>query len=125
MTATVLDTKTKEVDNIIPDLRSLVKETHYDAKVSEIEGKYFTTSDYNKLSSDILDAKIKLTKLTTKAELKLAQDKIEKLQAFDSCYFHGKKIFGDDGFQNMSVCQPTIKRQRHQLCYWLNMKRFI
>ena len=59
MTATVLDTKTKEVDNIIPDLRSLVKETHYDAKVSEIEGKYFTTSDYNKLSSDMLDAKIK------------------------------------------------------------------
>ena len=40
LVTTVLNTKIKEVDNKIPDLRSLVKKTNYDAKISEIEGKY-------------------------------------------------------------------------------------
>ena len=42
-------------------LRSgLVKKTnYYDAKILEIERKYFTNSVYNKLKSDILHAKIK------------------------------------------------------------------
>ena len=35
------------------------KITDYDSKISDIEGKYFTTSDYNKFTNDILDAKIK------------------------------------------------------------------
>ena len=48
MTATVFNAKIKKVDNKIPDLSWLVKKTNYDAKVSEHEGKYFTTSDYNK-----------------------------------------------------------------------------
>ena len=56
---TVLDTKTKEVDNKTPGLGGLVKKTDYDAKISDIKGKYVTTSDYNKFRSDILDAKIK------------------------------------------------------------------
>ena len=81
--------------------------------------KYFTTSDYNKCTSKILDAKIKekvlanksnisnlvknsdlntkLTALATKAELKVEQDKIMKLQAFDSNCFRGKSYFEDDG----------------------------
>ena len=41
LVTTVLNTKIKEVDNKIPDLSSLVKKTNYDAKISEIEGKYF------------------------------------------------------------------------------------
>ena len=71
----------------------------YDAKRSYIEGKYITTSDYNKLDQ-ILYAKIKQNKLVnksdtsncvknselnaklatlvTKAELKSEQDKIVK-----------------------------------------------
>ena len=75
----------------------------------EIEGKYFTTSDYNKFMSDILDAEIKyqeivnrsdisnlvensdwntrLATLAKKEELEAAQDKIEKLEAFDSSLF--------------------------------------
>ena len=37
-----------------------LQKTDYDVKISEIDGKYFTTSVYNKFTSDnILDAKIK------------------------------------------------------------------
>ena len=75
----------------------------------EIEGKYFTTSDYNKFMSDILDAEIKykeivnrsdisnlvensdwntrLATLAKKEELEAEQDKIAKPEAFDSSFF--------------------------------------
>ena len=101
MTTTVLNTRIKEVDNKIPKLSGLVKKTDYNANVIIITGKYFTSSDYNKFTSDILDAKIKqkelvsksnisnlvknselntkLAILRTKAELNTEQDKIVKL----------------------------------------------
>ena len=81
--------------------------------------KNFTSSDYNKFTKEILDAKIKekgsvnksdishlvqnsdlntkLTTLATKAELKTEQDKIVKLQIFDSTYFGDKSHFENDG----------------------------
>ena len=31
-----------------------------------------------------------------------------KLEAFDSSYFHGKRFFGNDRSQKMSVYQPTL-----------------
>ena len=37
----------------------LVKKTDYDTKVKDIEGKYFTSADYNKFTNVILDIKIK------------------------------------------------------------------
>ena len=46
VTITVLNTKIKETDNKIPDFSDLFKNS-YDGKISEIAGKYFTTSDYN------------------------------------------------------------------------------
>ena len=46
------------------------------------------------INSSDLDQKI--TTLKTKAELKDEQDKIVKLQAFDSSYFCGKSNFEDD-----------------------------
>ena len=46
------------VENKIPSVTDLVKKTDYDAKISEIENKYFTTSDYNKLTNAILNANI-------------------------------------------------------------------
>ena len=58
VTTTVLDSKIKEDDNKMPHIFGLVKKTDYDAKIPEIEGKYFTTF-YNKFMSEILDAKIK------------------------------------------------------------------
>ena len=59
MTATVLDTKIKEVDNKIRALSGLVKKTDFDVKILQIGGKYSTTSNYDKFRSDILDARIK------------------------------------------------------------------
>ena len=74
-----------------------------------MEKKYFTTSDYNQFTSNTLDAKITKKKLVnesdlnekiktlgtkeeiktsaTKAELKAEQDKIIKLQTYDSKSF--------------------------------------
>ena len=59
MTTTALNTKISEVENKIPSVRGLVKKTDYDAKVKDIEGKYFTAADYIKFTSDIVDIKIK------------------------------------------------------------------
>ena len=102
------------------------KETDYDVKISEIEKKYFITSDYNKFTNEILDKEIKQKELVnkpnisnsdlntklgileTKVEFKAVQDKILKLQAFDSTYFRSKNCFVDDGFQKMFVYQSTF-----------------
>ena len=59
VTTTILHTKIGEAENKIPDVTGLVKKTDYDAKISGIEGKHFSTVYYIKFTSDILDAKIK------------------------------------------------------------------
>ena len=69
MTTAVLNTEIKKVDDKIPDLCGLVKKTQYDSKISEIEGKYLTTSDYNNFTSDILDANLKQKKLVKKSNI--------------------------------------------------------
>ena len=83
---------------------------------------------YNKFTNNILDAKIKnknlinesdifgfvnnsdldkeIATLTTKAKVKVDQDKIAKLQAFHSSYFHSKSYFENDGTQKYLVFQP-------------------
>ena len=47
--------------------------------------------------------------LATKAEFKAEQDKIVKLQAFDSSFFRGNSHFEDDGTQNYLVFQPIYR----------------
>ena len=48
------------VENEIPDVSNLVrKEIDYDAKILDIESKYFTTADYYRFITQTLDAKIK------------------------------------------------------------------
>ena len=108
----------------------MVKKKVYDTKILHIEGKYFTTSDYNKFMSDILDAKVKEKELldksnisnlvknsdlnlklktsATKAELKAEQDQMVKLQSHLLSYFLGKNFCDDVGFQNMFVYQPRF-----------------
>ena len=49
MTTAVRNTKIGEVENKIPDVSGLVKKTYYNAKISDTETRYFTTSDYNNL----------------------------------------------------------------------------
>ena len=109
------------VENKILNVSDLVKKTDYNAKISETK-KYihfttFTTSDYNKYTSNALDANIKQEKfvdgsdlneklkeeikhLPTSAELKVEQHKIVKLQTFDLSFFIGQSYFTNDGSQN-------------------------
>ena len=98
-------------------ISSLVRKTDYDAKISKIEkkklkhkhGKYSTTQKFNNLITDNSAARLehahfltnalianllkkvhlnaKLETLATKAEIKVEQDKILKILAFDSSYF--------------------------------------
>ena len=44
------------------DVSGLVKKTHYNTKISDIQQKQFTTTDYNKLKSEVFHAKIKKKK---------------------------------------------------------------
>ena len=47
------------IENKIPNVSNPVKKTDYDAKILDTESKYFTTADYNKFTSQTLDANIK------------------------------------------------------------------
>ena len=58
MTTAVLNTKIEKVENKIQNISGLIKKTYYNAKISDIEKKYFTSSDYDKLTKEILDPKI-------------------------------------------------------------------
>ena len=45
------------IENKIPNASDLVKKADYDAEIKDIKSKYFTTSDYNKLTNNMLDEK--------------------------------------------------------------------
>ena len=47
------------VENKISSVSDLVKKTDYNAKISNTETKYLTTSDCNKFTGEILRTKIK------------------------------------------------------------------
>ena len=47
------------VKNETLNVSDIVKKTDYDVEIPDIDVKYFTMSDYNKFTNDILDAKIK------------------------------------------------------------------
>ena len=69
MTKTVLNRKTNKVENKVLIVSSLVQKTDYDAKIKEIERKYFTTANYKKIASEILEVKIKQEKLDNKFDV--------------------------------------------------------
>ena len=61
--------------------------------------------------------------LATKAELKIEQDKMTKLQTFDSSHFRGKINFEDNDTQNYLVFQPMYRHSKkigssHYLSAW-------
>ena len=74
---TVLNTNIREVENIIPDVSDLVNKTDYKAKISHIEKTYFTTSDYNKFTKEILDAKIQEKGLLSKSNIYILSYSVE------------------------------------------------
>ena len=79
---------------------------------------------------------MKQAKLVTNIDLNTVKrsiinnvEKIEKMQIFDLSCFLGQKFFGDDGFQNMFVYQPTfstldIKKQMMNIFLPGNQKEY-
>ena len=61
------DAKINEIKGEILSITGLVKKTVYNTKISDIEFKYFITSDYNKFMSNVLDTKIKEKKLVNES----------------------------------------------------------
>ena len=59
MTTTFLNAKIREVGNKIPSVSDLAKEADFNAKISDVEAKYSTTFDCNKITAEILEIKIK------------------------------------------------------------------
>ena len=122
------------VENKIPDVSNLVNKTDYNTKVTEIENKvnnhnhdkYIDTSEFNKLTADVFNARLAQANLITKTDFdaklsslnrKITQNKskhllveneLNKLKTFDSSYFIGKSHFEEDGVQNYLVFQPII-----------------
>ena len=47
------------VINKIPNISNLVKKKDHDSKISDIESKYITATDYNKFTKDIVHNSIK------------------------------------------------------------------
>ena len=99
------------VENKIPIVSGLVKETDYNTKISEVEkkityhnhDKYITTPEFNNLAARLARANL-VTKTDFDIELKkisdrvtsdiskhlLAEAELKKLQKFDSSYFRCK-----------------------------------
>ena len=134
---TNLATKTAltTVENKIPDISNLVKKTDYNTKITNIENKvnnhdhdkYINTSEFNKLTADVFNARIAQANLITKTDFDaklsslnrkitknkskhlLAENELNKLKTFDSSYFRGKNYFDEDGTQNYYIFQPISK----------------
>ena len=115
-----------DFENRIPNVSDLVKKANYDAKISDKDISYFTTSDYSKFTSEKLNAKIKEKRLVEKsdisgfidksdldkktgtlkkAELKAGQDKLVKTRTFHSSYICGKAKFEDKILVFQLVCK--------------------
>ena len=123
------------IENKMPSVSNLVKKTDYHTKVTETENKlnnhnhdkYIDTSEFNKLATDVFNARLAQVNLITKTDFnakllslnrKITQNKskhllvenvLNTLKSFDSRYFIGKSHFGEDGTQNYLVFQPMYK----------------
>ena len=58
-----VNTQIEEVENKTPDVRGLIKKTDYNVKISNIEAKYFTTSEYDTFTTQIVETKAKEKRL--------------------------------------------------------------
>ena len=116
-------------------LAILLKKRYYNTKVTEIENKlnnhyhnkYIDTSEFNKLTRDVFNARLAQAKLVTKTyfgnklsnlhrkitknetDHVLVQNKLNKLKTFDSSYFNGKRYLEEDGRPNYLIFQPLNK----------------
>ena len=106
------------VENKIPSVSSLVKETDNNSKVAEIENKlnnlncdkYITTPESDTLAVDVFNARLSQADLVTKiaknkTKNKSVENEFKKFKPFDLGYFIGKSHFEEDGVQNYLVFQ--------------------
>ena len=114
------------IENKIPNVSNLVKKKQTKNKLNNHD-KYIDTSEFNKLASDVFNARIAQANLVTKTDFdaklsnlnrKITQNKskhllveneLNKLKTFDSGYFIGKSHFEEDGTQNYLVFQPMYR----------------
>ena len=59
MTTSILNSKIAKVEDKISDVSGLINKSTCNAKISDTEAKYFTTSAFNKFASKILETKVK------------------------------------------------------------------
>ena len=107
------------IGNKIPDVSNLVKKSDYDTKFKNIENKYVTTTEFNKLPSDAVNARIVQANLVKKTDFdnelsdlncQIVSNKTKDLSlAKKLSYFHGKNYFDEDGNQNYYIFQPISK----------------
>ena len=107
----------------------------HNTKVTEIEkkltehnhDKYIDTSEFNKLATNIFNARIAQTNVISKADFDsklsnlnrkistnktkhlLVENELNKLKTFHLSYFIDKSHFEEDGTQNYLVFQPIIR----------------
>ena len=121
----------------MPDGSSLVKNTDYNTKISDIEkkitdhdhDKYITTPEFNVMTASVFNARLarqtdllrktefdfKLKSISNRVTLNnpkhlLVENELKKLEKFDAAYFRGKNYFdGSNGTQNHLVFQPMYK----------------
>ena len=124
-----------ELENKVPDISNLATKTDYNTKVTEIENKlnnhnhdkYIDNSEFNKLATDVFNARIAQANLVTKTDFDaklssltrkitknktdhlIVKNELNKLKTFDSGYFIGKSHFREDGTQNYLVFQPMYR----------------
>ena len=118
------------LENKILDVNKLAKKQII---VADIENKlnnhdkYIDTQEFNKLTTDVVNARLAQANLITKMEFDarlsnlntkitanetkhlLLEIKLNKGKTFDSSYFIGKGHFEEDGIQNYLVFQPIVR----------------
>ena len=123
------------MENKIPDVSGLVKETNYYTKICELEkkltdhshDKYITTRELNTLAAKVFNARLASENVITKTDfhakmaslnktiiwnkpkLLLIENKLKKVKTFGSSYFSGKSHFEEDSTQNYLVFQPIYR----------------
>ena len=133
VTTTVLNTKISEVENKILDTSSLVTTTVLNTKISEVENKipdnskYITTQEFNKLTAENFEARLKQADLVNKTDIDNnvtsfnrritsnktkhleVQKKLNSLIIKDYNFLFAIIYFtSNDGSQNTFVYQPTL-----------------
>ena len=97
----------------------LLKKSDYDTKIKGIENKYITTTEFNKLASDAVNARIVQPNLVKKTDFdnklsdlnrKIVSNKTKDISlAKELGYFHGKNYFDEDCALHYYVFQPISK----------------